>query len=92
MSLSQTFLPELDQEMAATRKTLERVPEDRLGWRPHAKSMTLGALASHLANLPSWIGHTIRSDSLDLAPVGGEPLREAEKTSRRALLDHFDRQ
>ena len=92
MSLSQAFQPELDQEMAGTRKTLERVPEDRLGWRPHAKSMTLGALASHLANLPSWIGHTIRSDSLDLAPVGGEPLREPEKTSRRALLDHFDRQ
>jgi hypothetical protein len=60
MSLSQAFQPELDQEMAGTRKTLERVPEDRLGWRPHPKSMTLGALASHLANLPSWTGHTIR--------------------------------
>ena len=92
MSLGQSLLPEFDHEVAGTRKTLERVPEDRLGWRPHPKSMTLGALASHLANLPSWIGHTIRSDRLDLAPVGGEPLREPEKTSRRALLDHFDRQ
>ena len=91
MSLSQAFQPELDQEMAGTRKTLERVPEDRLGWRPHAKSMTLGALASHLANLRAGSPHD-PEDSLDLAPVGGEPLREPEKTSRRALLDHFDRQ
>ena len=64
------LLPEFDHEMAGTRKTLERVPEDRLGWRPHAKSMTLGGLASHLANLPSWIGHTVERDCLDLAPVG----------------------
>jgi len=91
MSLNQAFLPEFDQEMAGTRKTLERVPEDRLGWRPHAKSMTLGALASHLANIPSWIAPTLQSDSLDLAPVGGEPRHEPEKTSRQALLDHFDR-
>ena len=92
MGLSQALLPEFDQEMAGTRKTLERVPEDRLGWRPHPKSMTLGGLASHLANIPSWIAPTIQGDSFDLAPVGGEPLRQPEKTSRQALLDHFDRQ
>jgi hypothetical protein len=67
------LLPEFDHEMAGTRKTLERVPEDKLQWRPHAKSMTLGGLASHLANIPSWIGHTVERDSLDLAPVGSRP-------------------
>ncbi len=91
MSLGQSLLPEFDHEMAGTRKTLERVPEEKLGWRPHAKSMTLGGLASHLANLSSWIGHTVERDSLDLAPVGQAPLRQPEMTSRQALLDHFDR-
>jgi uncharacterized damage-inducible protein DinB len=90
MSLSQALLPEFDHEMAGTRKTLERVPEDRLGFRPHPKSMTLGGLASHLANVPSWIVPTLERPSLDIAPVGGEPMRQPEKTSRQALLDHFD--
>jgi uncharacterized damage-inducible protein DinB len=89
MSLSEALLPEFDHEMSGTRKTLERVPEDRLAWRPHAKSMTLGGLATHLANIPSWIGHTIRLDQLDLAPPGEKPWREPEKTSRAALLEHF---
>jgi uncharacterized damage-inducible protein DinB len=89
MSLAQSLLPEFDHEMSGTRKTLERVPEDRLSWRPHAKSMTLGGLASHVSNLPSWIGHTIRLDQLDIAPVGEKPWREPEKTSRAALLEHF---
>jgi len=90
MGLGSLLLPEFDHEMAGTRKTLERVPEDRLAWRPHAKSMTLGALASHLANLPSWTVPTIKQSSLDLAP-GGVPMRQEERTSRQALLDHFDR-
>jgi len=90
MSLSAALLPEFDHEMAGMRKTLARVPEDRLAWRPHPKSMTLGGLATHLANIPSWIGYTIKLDSLDLAPVGAPPWREEEKTSRQALLDHFD--
>jgi len=91
MSLGQSLLPELDHEMPGTRKTLERVPEEKLGWRPHAKSMTLGGLASHLANLPSWIAFTVGFPSLDLAPVGQPPLRQPEMTSRQALLEHFDR-
>jgi uncharacterized damage-inducible protein DinB len=91
MSLSQSMLPEFDHEMAGTRKTLERVPEGKLGWRPHAKSMTLGGLASHVANVPSWIAYTVERESLDVAPVGQPPLRQAEMTSRQALLAHFDR-
>lgn len=91
MSLSEALLPEFDHEMSGTRKTLERVPEDRLAWRPHAKSMTLGGLATHLSNIPSWIAHTIRLDQLDIAPVGAPPWREPEKTSRAALLEHFAR-
>jgi uncharacterized damage-inducible protein DinB len=90
MSLGQSLLPEFDHEMAGTRRTLERVPEDRLFWRPHERSMTLGGLASHLAHLPSWIAYTVERDSLDVAPVGQPPLRQPEMTSQKALLEHFD--
>ena len=90
MGLGPSMLPEYDHEMAGTRTTLERVPEEKLAWRPHAKSMTLGALASHVANVPSWTVPTIEQSSLDLAP-GGVPMRQEEMTSRAALLEHFDR-
>jgi len=49
MALRDTLLPELDQESASTRKTLERVPDDKFAWKPHAKSFTMGDLASHVA-------------------------------------------
>ena len=56
MPISEMLLPEFDQEMANTRKILERVPEDKLSYKPHEKSMTLGRFAGHVAELPSW-GH-----------------------------------
>ena len=55
ISIAQSFLGELDQEGATTRRVLERVPSDKLGWKPHEKSMTLGALASHVAGIPGMI-------------------------------------
>ena len=54
MKISDMFLPEFDQEMTTARKTLERIPEDKLGWKPHEKSMTLGRLAGHVAELAGW--------------------------------------
>ena len=54
MTISETLLPEFDQELANTRALLECVPEDKFAWKPHAKSMTMGRLASHVAELPSW--------------------------------------
>ncbi|HWU38876.1 MAG TPA: hypothetical protein VN203_14600, partial [Candidatus Acidoferrum sp.] len=73
MGLSQSLLPEFDQEMANTRKTLERVSEDKLGWKPHQKSGTMGWLATHLATLPTWTALTLDKDSLDIAPSGTSP-------------------
>ena len=55
MPMIDALLPEFDMEMANTRKVLERVPEDKLGWRPHPKSFTMGALATHLAMVPGWM-------------------------------------
>jgi uncharacterized damage-inducible protein DinB len=66
MSISQGLLPEFDQEMAGTRKCLERVPEGKTEWQPHPKSMTLGRLAGHLAELPTWVVETMKRDELSL--------------------------
>ncbi len=66
MSISQGLLPEFDQEMAGTRKSLERVPEGKTEWQPHPKSMTLGRLAGHLAELPNWVVETMKRDELSL--------------------------
>jgi uncharacterized damage-inducible protein DinB len=90
MALSESLLPEFDHEMANTRKTLERVPEDKLDWKPHEKSMLMGGLATHLSNLPTWANYTIDQDSLDLAPEG-KPLPPAPTVkSQSELLETFD--
>ena len=70
MSISQSLLPEFDQEMANTRKTLERVPDDKLTWKPHPKSFAMGQLAQHLATMVGWTVDTIGKDSFDVAPGG----------------------
>ena len=90
MTLSEMLLPEFDREMAATRKTIERVPDDRLDWQPHAKSMTMRGLVTHLSNMPTWAGHALNSDALDLAPQG-VPLRAAPAGSAREAVEQFDR-
>src|SRR5260370_25821221 len=73
MGISQMILAEFDDEMANKRKTLERVPEDKLAWKPHVKSTSLGGLATHLANIPSWTKNTFEQDELDFAPPGAPP-------------------
>lgn len=91
MRLSESLLPEFDNEMANTRKTLERVPHDNPDWKPHEKSMAMGGLATHLSNIPTWAVYSIAEDSLDLAP-GGKPLPPTELlTSREKLLQTFDK-
>ena len=91
MRLSETMLPEFDHEMTNTRKTLERVPEDKFDWKPHPKSTTMGGLATHLANIPTWAVHAINLDSLDLAPPGGPPMRVEPAASTAEVLERFDR-
>lgn len=90
MGLSESLLPEFDHEMANTRKTLERIPEDKLDWKPHEKSMTLGHLATHLATLPTWAVHTIEAGSLDLAPEGVPLPTPQPVTSQQEALTRFD--
>ena len=90
MGLSKSLLPEFDHEMANTRKTLERVPDDKSDWKPHEKSMAMGGLATHLSNIPTWAVYAIGQDSLDLVPEG-KPLPPAELAKSQAeLLATFD--
>ena len=90
MSYADTVLPEFDQEMANTRKVLERVPDDKLEWQPHPKSHTIGWNANHLASLPDWLVHTIATPSLDIAPVGGKRIELPKLASQKEILDLFD--
>ena len=73
MSISQSLLPEFDQEMAGTRRVLERVPADKFSWGPHDKSMNFGRLAVHLAELPSWTTMTLNTSELDFAATPYAP-------------------
>ena len=91
MPISQMILPEFDHEMANTRKTLERVPDGKFSWKPHEKSSSLGGLATHLANIPSWTKNTFEADELDVAPPGQPPYKLEEAKSRAELLESFDK-
>jgi uncharacterized damage-inducible protein DinB len=91
MAISKSMLPEFDYEMASTRKTLERIPDEKFDWKPHDKSMTMGGLATHLANIPTWATRAINKDSFDMAPQGGPPLRLPPAQSRSEILDTFDK-
>lgn len=90
MALNQALLPEFDHEMANTRKTLERVPEDKFDWKPHEKSFSMVRLATHLATLPSWAAITIQQDSIDVAPIGEPPPKNEPASSVEDLLAKFD--
>ena len=67
MRLIDPLLMEFDREASTTRKVLERVPEDKLGWKPHPKSRSLGELAHHVASIPGWIGRSLEPGGYDLA-------------------------
>lgn len=88
MSIGETLANELAHEAITTRRHLERVPEDKFGWKPHERSMALGALASHLANIPEWAGVTMNTTFLDLDTGQYRPL---EATTRAELLAAFDK-
>lgn len=67
MSIAESLLPEFDQEMATTRRLLERVPSDRGQWKPHPKSFALGHLAELVSWMPGWIANTLRQTELNFA-------------------------
>ncbi|MDQ3696695.1 MAG: DinB family protein [Gemmatimonadota bacterium] len=86
MTMAETLLPELDQEMATTRKLLERVPTEKAQWKPHPKSFSLGHLTQLVATMPGWITRIVQGTDIDLA---GGPGYSYEKTE--TLLAQFDK-
>lgn len=91
MALSAALLPEFDQEMANTRKLLERAPKDKLDWRPHEKSYSLRDLVTHLANLPTWTMATVNQDTFDMDPPDGEAPKVEPAPTVGAALEMFDK-
>jgi uncharacterized damage-inducible protein DinB len=90
MNMAQSLLQELEMEMPNTRKTLERIPGN-LDWTPHRKSMTVGRLAQHLAELPDWAVKAITLDELDLAPQGAPPPQPQTAKNSAQVLETFDK-
>ncbi len=88
MKISDTLLPEFDHEVGTTRKVLERVPEDRWDWTPHEKSMKMGRLACHVAEMPMFATSIATSDSMDFAKGDYKVIEAAD---RKQLLDAFDK-
>jgi len=87
MRICQSLAAELQQEAKTTRKVLERVPEGSFDWKPHEKSMTLGRLAGHVAELPSLIIPALTQEEFDFASGGFKPFNPE---STAGLLEKFD--
>jgi uncharacterized damage-inducible protein DinB len=88
VSVIESLLVEFDQEIAATRALLARLPEPALAWRPHEKSFSLGGLGAHLAELPRWGQQILDTDDHELKASPAEP---AEPPTRATILETFDR-
>lgn len=86
-SLAQVSLGDLTHEFAITRRVLERVPDAQWDWKPHPKSMTLGQLAGHIANLLLWGQHTLGASEIDLASPPPAPPRHANLAATLAAFD-----
>jgi uncharacterized damage-inducible protein DinB len=86
MPFSETLLPEFDEEIKNTRKLLECVPDGNFDYKPHPKSMTLGRLATHVAEIPSWTGYTLDLEVLELQP-DFKPTLAASRAELLQILD-----
>lgn len=87
MSLIQSLLKELNQEAETTRKMLARVPDDKYDWQPHEKSMTIRRLATHIAELPTWVSMTLNTSELDFAK---NPYTVPTINNTKDLLAYFE--
>ena len=86
MKLTDLFLADLEREVPATRRVLERVPEGSYDWKPHPKSMPMGYLATLVATMPSWIDSMVTEDELDFAPKSGSEYKAPELRTPHGLV------
>ncbi|GAB3986409.1 hypothetical protein GCM10028807_03770 [Spirosoma daeguense] len=87
MQLIPLFLEEMEREAQTTRKMLERIPDDKYDWKPHEKSMTVRQLATHIANLPTWVSMAITTDEIDFQKT---PYKEDEINNTAELMTYLD--
>lgn len=87
MSTIEMLVKEMEQEAHTTRKMLQRIPNDKFDWQPHAKSMSIKRLANHIAELPGWVSMVLTSDELDFAK---NPYTDGTNTNTTDLLEYFD--
>jgi len=87
MTQIDVILDELIREAATTRRVLERVPSDQLGWRPHPRSKSAGELAWHIASIPSRIARFVQEDDVDVTTVKAPPMPE----TTAGIVEGFDR-
>lgn len=90
MTIAEAYLAEFGPEMAKTRSMLERVPDNALDYKPHEKSMSMGRLAGHVAEMAGWVAPTVQLDELDIAPADGPAFEFFVSQSQAATLEHFD--
>ena len=88
MSRINMFRKEMEDAAITTRKMLERIPTDKFDWQPHPKSMTIKRLATHIAELPSWITMALTTDELDFA---ANPYQPEDVNSTDELLAYFEK-
>ena len=87
MAIKDALLPEFDHETGATRRLIERIPDGDLAWRPHEKSMTLGRLANHLAQLTALVDRVVEAEELDLQRTGYTPPTFTSTAERLAAFE-----
>ena len=92
MAIYEALFSEMEMEAATTRKFLERLPEDKLAYKPNEKSMPLGRLAGHIAELTGWAATTLQTDRLDFAGAAGSPaFQPLIAQSRDQVLREFEK-
>jgi len=88
MQIIPMLLKEMEQEAQTTRKFLPRVPIDKLDWKPHARSMSMQNLATHIAELPAWVSMVLTTSELDFATAPYEPKSVTSTEDLMGILEN----
>lgn len=90
MSYCDFLREEFEHEIASSKKVLAVCPEEKLTWQPHQKSMTLGRLAGHVAEIPRWVCRILENESFDIMPGGARAFQPLNPASKDELLHAFE--
>ena len=91
MSIAELLVPELEQELAVTRRLIERVPDDRPDWKPHPRSFSIAHLSQLIVRLPGWIPMMLDRTELDIDPKDGPKFPGYSNEKTATLLAEFDK-